>query len=213
MIVVDKKGRWHWNIFWTQMRLVSSERAQAAINAQKRGSLTWQWVKFDTFLDLVSSNDAQALSGNVRNLLCWMLLWGQARQFKGHAPTSTHGELQKNPSKFSELGRLGAARICSELITWNLVSSKRAQVGSLRKWPPWNDGGLEKALFFPLGKIGKGIGLGELQKGPSFFFQKDPGMTKVEQYGERPFWLNAMRHWASFKSNTQTRKREWRAWL
>ena len=103
-----------------------------------------------------------------------LLWWGLARQLKGHAPTSTHGELQKNPSKFAELGRLGAARICSELITWNLVSSKRAQAGSLRKWPPWNDGGLEKALFFPLGKIGKGIGLGELQKGPSFFLPLGP---------------------------------------
>ena len=31
----------------------------------------------------------------------------QARQFKGHAPTSTHGELQKNPNKLAELDRLG----------------------------------------------------------------------------------------------------------
>ena len=128
----------------------------------------------------------------------------QARQFKGHAPTSTHGELQKNPNKLAELDRLGAARSWSDGTWWAPKGPKR----------PWNDGWLERALFFPLGnKIGNGIGLGELQKGPSFFFQKDPGMTKVEQYGERPFWLNAMRHWASFKSNTQTRKREWRAWL
>ena len=155
----------------------------------------------------LGSNGSQALSGNVRSLLCSMLLWGQARQLKGHAPTSTHGELRKNPSKFAELGRLGAARICSELITWNLVSSKRAQVGSLRKWPPWNDGGLEKALFFPLGKIGKGIGLGSSKRAQVFFFQEGPEMNKVEQYGERPFWLNEMRHWAFFKSNTQTRKR------
>ena len=33
---------------------------------------------------------------------------------------------------------------------------------------------LKKALFFPLGKIGKGIGLGELQKGPSFFLPGEP---------------------------------------
>ena len=152
----------------------------------------------------LGSNGSQALSGNVRSLLCSMLLWGQARQLKGHAPTSTHGELQKNPNKLAELDRLGAARSWSDGTWWAPKGPKR----------PWNDGWLERALFFPLGnKIGNGIGLGELQKGPSFFFQKDPGMTKVEQYGERSFWLNAMRHWASFKSNTQTRKREWRAWL
>ena len=113
--------------------------ARAAINAQKRGSLTWQWVKFDTFLDLVSSNDAQALSGNVGSLLCWMLLWGQARQFKGRAPTSTHGELQKNPNKLAELDRLGggAARSWSDGTWWARKGPKR----------PWNDGWLERALL------------------------------------------------------------------
>ena len=62
----------------------------------------------------LGSNGSQALSGNVRSLLCSMLLWGQARQLKGHAPTSTHGELQKNPNKLAELDMLGAARSWSD---------------------------------------------------------------------------------------------------
>ena len=133
MIVVDKKGRLHWNIFWTQMRLVSSERAQAAINAQKRGSLAWQWVKFDTFLDWAQMmhKHSQEMSEAFFAGCC------QARQFKGHAPTSTHGELQKNPNKLAELDRLGAARSWSDGTWWAPKGPKR----------PWNDGWLERALL------------------------------------------------------------------
>ena len=69
---------------------------------------------------------------------------------------------------------------------------------------------LKRPSSSPLVKLEKVLDLGSSKRAQVFFFQEGPGMNKVEQYGERPFWLNAMRHWAS---NTQTRKREWRAWL
>ena len=152
----------------------------------------------------LGSNFSQALSGNVRSLLCSMLLWGQARQLKGHAPTSTHGELQKNPSKFAELGRLGFARSWLHGTWWAPKGPKQvhSENGLLEMMVD-----LKRPSSCPLVKLEKVFDLGSSKRAQVFFFQEGPGMNKVEQYGERPFWLNEMRHWEFFKSNTQTRKR------
>ena len=72
---------------------------------------------------------------------------------------------------------------------------------------------LKRPSSSPLVKLEKVLDLGSSKRAQVFFFQEGPGMNKVEQYGERPFWLNEMRHWAFFKSNTWTRKREWQAWF
>ena len=118
----------------------------------------------------LGSNGSQALSGNVRSLLCSMLLWGQARQLKGHAPTSTHGELQKTQVNLrnlagSELLRVDYMRLGELQKGPSRFTQKMA---SLKWWWTW------KGPPPPFGKIGKGIGLGELQKGPSFFLPGGP---------------------------------------
>ena len=119
----------------------------------------WNFTRFWTWWAQMMHKHSQEMSEAFFAGCC------QARQFKGHAPTSTHGELRKNASKFAELGRLGAAWSWLHGTWWAPKGPK--QVHS-------ENGLLEMMVDLPLGKIGKGIGLGELQKGPSFFLPGGP---------------------------------------